>query len=104
MAKFFYKFYIGDSRMSAEKFLPRLKHFFNAVCFYIKRGKCQSQERLSRETLLSESLPKAVLGDGTVTRSRPAKGYVRRIPARAASDDICRTARCSSSDEPERGT
>lgn len=82
MAKFFYKFYIGDSRMSAEKFLPRLKHFFNAVCFYIKRGKCQSQERLSRETLLSESLPKAVLGGGTVTRSRPAKGYVRRIPAR----------------------
>lgn len=72
MAKFFYKFYIGDSRMSAEKFLPSLKHFFNAVCFYIKRGKYQSQERLSRETLLSESLPKAVLGDGTVTSSPPA--------------------------------
>ena len=61
--------------------------------FILKGKKCQSQERLLRENLLSESLPKAVLGDGTVTRSRPAKGYVRRIPAEAASDDICRTAR-----------
>lgn len=68
--------------MSAEKFLPCLKYFFLMLFVFILKGKkCQPQERLLRENLLSESLPKAVLGDGTVTRSRPAKGYVRRIPA-----------------------
>ena len=40
--------------------------------FILKGKKCQSQERLLRENLLSESLPKAVLGDGTVTSSPPA--------------------------------